>query len=99
MPVSAAAQRVASHWADCRKHSAPPVLRQDIAEQAQSHLTHGADEDYLRRIAWWMATERPSWFDLSLAMTMSDAPQPAPSTAPAGGRTHRCPCRAALTAA
>jgi hypothetical protein len=97
MPVSPAARAIASHWASCRKHPAPAVLREDIAEQAQSHLNHGADPDYLRRIAWWMATERPAWFDLSLAMQMSSAPQPEPTTAP-GARTHRCPCRAALTA-
>jgi hypothetical protein len=97
MPVSPAARAIAAHWADCRKHRPAPVLRQDIAEQAQSHLSHGADPDYLRRIAWWMATERPSWFELSLAMQMSDAPKPAPTTAPGG--TRRCPCRGALAAA
>lgn len=98
MATSAAAYRVADHWAASRKHRPPAVLRQDIAEQAQSHLTHGASPDYLRRIAWWMATEHPAWFDLSLAMQMSGAPQPEPSTAP-GPRAHRCPCRAVLTAA
>jgi hypothetical protein len=71
-------------------------MKQDIAEQAQSHLSHGADPDYLRRIAWWMATEQPTWFDLSLAMQMSGAPQPLASVSP-GPRGRRCPCRAVLT--
>ena len=97
MPVSPAARAIAAHWAGSRKHPAAPVLRQDIAEQAQCHLTHGADPDYLRRIAWWMATEHPAWFDLSLAMQMSGAPQPEPSTAP--GPHRRCPCRGILAAA
>lgn len=96
MVLSAAARQVARHWSECRKHPASSVHRQDIAEQAQNHLSHGADPDYLRRIAWWMATEQPAWFDLSLAMEMSSAPKPDPSTAP--GRPFRCPCRAALTA-
>jgi hypothetical protein len=94
---SPTAYRIASHWAECRKHRPPRVLREDIAEQAQSHLNHGADPEYLRRLAWWMATEQPGWFDLSLAMPMSGAPKPPPSTAPGGPR--RCPCRGALAAA
>lgn len=89
---------IAAHWDGCRKHRAPAVLREDIAEQVQRHLGHGADPDYLRRICWWMATERPAWFDLELAMSMSAAPQPDPSTAPVG-RNHRCRCRAVLAAA
>lgn len=96
MPVSRTAHAIAAHWASCRKHSPPAVLRQDVAEQAHSHLAHGADPDYLRRIAWWMATEQPTWFDLSLAMTMSGAPQPDPTAAP--GSLRRCPCRGALAA-
>lgn len=97
MPTSNAAYSIASHWAASRKHPPPRVLRQDIAEQAQSHLNHGADPDYLRRLAWWMATEQPTWFDMSLAMPMSGAPQPDPSTAPGPGR--RCPCRGVLATA
>jgi hypothetical protein len=93
--ISAAAYRVAEHWASCRKTRPAAVFRQDIAEQAQSHLSHGADPDYLRRIAWWMATEQPGWFDLSLAMRMAAAPQPSRTTAP-NSRAHRCPCRAQL---
>jgi hypothetical protein len=95
--TTAHAYSIAAHWAASRKHPPPAAHRQDIAEQAQSHLTHGADPDYLRRLAWWMATEHPTWFDLSLAMTMSGAPQPAPTAAP--GAHHRCPCRGALAAA
>jgi len=94
MPVSPAARAIARHWSNSRKHPAPAVLRDDIAEQAQSHLDHGADPDYLRRIAWWMAAEQPGWFDLSLAMQMSGAPQPDPTTAP--GPARRCPCRGVL---
>lgn len=91
------AYAIAAHWADCRKHRPPAVLREDIAEQIQQHLNHGADPDYLRRISWWMATERPAWFDLSLAMGMSAAPQPEATTAP--GRAHRCRCRGQLVGA
>jgi hypothetical protein len=98
MAISAAAYSVAEHWAASRKHRPAPLFRQDIAEQAQSHLAHGADPGYLRRVAWWMAVEQPGWFDLSLAMEMSGAPQPDPTTAPGLGR-HRCPCRAVLAAA
>ena len=98
MAISAPAYQVATRWSDFRKHPAPPAHRQDIAEQAQSHLTHGADVDYLIRVAWWMAVQQPTWFDLSLAMRMSDAPKPAASAAP-GPRAHRCPCRAVLAAA
>jgi hypothetical protein len=96
MPT-AHAYSIAAHWAASRKHPPPAAHRQDIADQAQSHLTHGADPDYLRRIAWWMATEHPDWFDLSLAMQMSGAPRPEPTTAP--GAVPRCPCRAALAPA
>lgn len=95
MPVTRTAYVIAEHWAACRKHPPARAHREDIAEQAQSHLAHGADPDYLRRIAWWMATEHPSWFDLSLAMQMSGAPKPTPTTAP-GSR--RCPCRGVLAA-
>ncbi|MGV9227600.1 hypothetical protein ACWDPF_33590 [Streptomyces albogriseolus] len=91
------AYALAEHWASSRKHPPPPAHRQDIADQLQQHLNHGADPDYLRRLAWWMAAEHPDWFDLSLAMTMSSAPQPNPTGAP--GRPHRCPCRGALAAA
>lgn len=91
------AYAIAAHWASSRRHPPPTAHREDIAEQAQSHLAHGADPDYLRRIAWWMATEHPSWFDLSLAMAMSGAPQPEPSTAP--GAVRRCPCRGVLALA
>lgn len=97
MPTSRTAYAIAAHWAACRKHPPPAAHRQDIAEQAQAHLAHGADPDYLRRLAWWMAVEQPGWFDLSLAMTMSGAPQPEATTAP--GRAHRCPCRGILAAA
>jgi hypothetical protein len=95
MSVTPVAHSIASHWSTSRKHPAAAVFRQDIAEQVQSHLNHGADPDYLRRIAWWMAVEHPGWFDLALAMEMSGAPKPDPTTAP--GRPGRCPCRAALT--
>lgn len=91
------AYAIASHWSSSRRHPPPRVLREDIAEQAQTHLTHGADPDYLRRVAWWMATEQPGWFDLSLAMQMGSAPQPEQTAAP--GSPHRCPCRGALVAA
>lgn len=87
---SPAAYTVASHWATSRKHPPPRVLREDIAEQAQCHLNHGADPTYLRRLAWWMATEQPGWFDMSLAMGMSSAPQPDATTAPGPGRRCRC---------
>lgn len=97
MSITPAAYGIAGHWADSRKHPPPRVMRQDVAEQAQSHLNHGADPDYLRRIAWWMATEQPGWYDLSLAMQMSGAPQPDPTTAPGGIR--RCHCRGVLSAA
>lgn len=97
MPTSRTAYAIAAHWASSRRHPPPAAHREDVAEQAQSHLAHGADPDYLRRIGWWMATEQPTWFDLSLAMTMSGAPQPDPTAAP-GGRV-RCPCRRALAAA
>lgn len=97
MPISPAAYAIAEHWASSRRHPPPRVLREDIADQVQQHLNHGADPDYLRRLAWWMAVEQPSWQDLSLAASMSGAPQPEPSSAP--GRPHRCPCRKALAAA
>jgi len=97
MTVTPAAHSIASHWSNSRKHPAAAVFRRDIAEQAQNHLNHGADPDYLRRIAWWMAVEQPTWFDLSLAMEMSGAPKPEPTTAP--GRPVRCPCRAPLAVA
>lgn len=90
------AYAIASCWAKSRKYPPPAAHRHDIAEQAQSHLTHGADFEYLRSIAWWMAVEQPTWFDLTLAMRMSGAPQPDPTTAP-GSR--RCPCRGVLAAA
>ncbi|QLJ06701.1 hypothetical protein HZZ00_37355 (plasmid) [Streptomyces sp. NEAU-sy36] len=96
MPLSRTAYAIAAHWAACRKHPPARAHREDLAEQVQTHLSHGADPEYLRRITWWMATEQPTWFDLSLAMQMSGAPQPEPTTAP--GR-HRCPCRGALAAA
>jgi len=88
------ARAIAAHWSASRKHPAAPVLRNDVAEQAQSHLNHGADPDYLRRIAWWMAVEQPGWFDLSLAMQMSGAPQPPATAAPGPGT--RCYCRAVM---
>jgi hypothetical protein len=91
------AHAIAAHWATCRRHPPAAVHRQDIADQAQAHLAHGADPDYLRRLAFYMAVEQPSFYDLSLAMTMSGAPQPEPTAAP--GRTHRCPCRGTLTTA
>lgn len=97
MPTPRTAYAIAAHWASSRKHPPPAVLREDIAEQAAIHLAHGADPDYLRRIAWWMATEQPGWLDLSLAMQMSGAPQPDPTTAP--GRARRCPCRGSLATA
>lgn len=96
MPASPTAYAIASQWAAYRKHRPPAAHREDIAEQVQSHLNHGADPIYLQRIAWWMAVEQPTWFDLSLAMTMSGAPQPDPTTAPG---TRRCPCRGVLAAA
>lgn len=94
MPTSRTAYAIAADWAAGRKNRPPLVLREDIAEQVQTHLTHGADPEYLRRLAYWMAVHQPSWFDLSLAMRMSAAPQPEPSTAP--GRPPRCPCRGVL---
>lgn len=94
---SAHAYAIAAHWASSRRHPPPAAHREDIAEQAQSHLAHGADPEYLRRVAAWMGTEQPGWFDLSLAMTMSGAPQPEPSTAP--GLIRRCPCRGVLAPA
>lgn len=87
------AYAIASHWARCRKYPPARTHREDIADQVQDHLDHGADFEYLRRISWWMAVEQPSWFDLELAMRMSGAPQPDPTTAP-GAR--RCPCRGTL---
>jgi hypothetical protein len=98
MPTSRTAYAIAAHWASSRKHPPPRVLREDIAQQVQSHLTHGADPDYLRRVCWWMATEQPTWFDLDLAMRMSGAPQPERTAAPTT-RQVRCPCRAQLAAA
>jgi hypothetical protein len=98
MSVTPAARAIAEHWSSCRKHPAARVFRQDIAEQAQSHLNHGADPSYLRSLAWWMAVEQPGWFDLSLAMQMASAPQPQPTAAP-GNRPRRCPCTAQLAAA
>ncbi len=92
------AYAIAEHWAACRKHPPARAHREDVAEQVQTHLNHGADSDYLRRLVWWMATEQPGWFDLSLAMTMSGAPQPDPSSAPTAG-VRRCPCRGVLAAA
>lgn len=99
MPTSRTAYGIAAHWAASRKHPPAYAHRQDVADQAQSHLAHGADPEYLRRVAWWMAVEQPTWFDLSLAMAMSAAPQPDRSAAPPAGRVPRCPCRGALTAA
>jgi hypothetical protein len=95
MPT-AAAHSIARHWSECRKHRPPAVLREDVAEQAQQHLAHGATVDYLMRLAFYMAVEQPTFYDLSLAMTMRDAPQPEPSAAP--GR-RRCRCRGVLTPA
>jgi hypothetical protein len=97
MPTSRTAYAIAAHWAASRKHRPALVLREDIAEQVQSHLNHGADPDYLRSVAWWMATEQPAWFDLSLAMQMAGAPQPEQTAAPGGFR--RCRCRGVLAAA
>lgn len=91
------AYALAEHWSTCRRHPPAAVHRQDVADQLQTHLAHGADPEYLRRLCWWMAVEQPGWFDLSLAMTMSGAPQPDPTSAP--GRPHRCPCRGALATA
>jgi hypothetical protein len=96
MPT-ATAYAIARHWSDCRKHRPAPVHLEDVAEQAQHHLGHGADPDYLRRLAYYMAVEQPTFYDLSLAATMSGAPQPEPTAAP--GRHHRCPCRGVLAAA
>jgi hypothetical protein len=96
--ISPTAYRIAERWSGFRKHPAP-AFKRDIAEQVQDHLNHGADPDYLVRLCWWMATEQPGWFDLSLAMQMSGAPQPTPSSAPGRRTTHRCPCRAVLTTA
>ncbi|MGY3341225.1 hypothetical protein ACVW0K_007418 [Streptomyces filamentosus] len=99
MAISPAARRIASAWQGIRLNKAPVVLRDDIADQVQSHLNHGADPDYLYRLATWTAVNKPSWFDLSLAMRMTDAPQPPPSTAPGPPTVHRrCPCRAELPA-
>lgn len=95
MPT-ATAYSIARHWSQCRKHPPARVHLEDVAEQAQQHLAHGASVDYLRSLAYYLAVEQPGWYDLSLAMTMSGAPQPEPSAAP--GR-RRCPCRGALTAA
>lgn len=92
------AYAIAQHWARSRKHPPPAVLREDIAQQVQRHLDHGASADYLRRICWWMAVEQPAWFDLDLAMRMSGAPQPEQTAAPTT-RQPRCPCRAQLAAA
>jgi hypothetical protein len=97
MTTSRTAYGIAAHWSASRKHPAPAVLRQDIAEQAQSHLDHGADPEYLRYLVAWMATEQPAWFDLSLAMQMSGAPQPQRTAAP--GSMRRCRCRGVLAAA
>lgn len=100
MAISPTARSIASSWNGYRLNPASAVMREDIAEQAQSHLNHGADAEHLRRLAAWMAVNHSGWFDLSLAMVMTDAPKPPPSTAP-GPRTARrpCPCRAQLTAA
>lgn len=95
MSTTSTAYAIAGHWAASRKHPPARVMREDVAEQVQSHLNHGADPEYLRRIVWWMATEQPAWFDLSLAMEMSAAPQPDPTTAPGPG--WRCRCRGVLS--
>lgn len=92
------AYALAEHWASCRRHPPAAVHREDIAEQLQTHLSHGASADYLRALCFYMAVERPAWYDLSLAAGMSDAPQPEPTAAP-GRRHHRCPCRGPLTTA
>src|SRR5688572_696615 len=97
MPT-AAAYSIARHWSDCRKHRPAPVHLEDIADQVQAHLAHGATVDYLRALAHYMAVHRPGWYDLSLAAGMSDAPQPEPTAAPGPTRT-RCPCRGVLAAA
>ncbi|MGQ4397920.1 hypothetical protein ACN6K5_000922 [Streptomyces violaceoruber] len=92
MPTTTA-WSIGRHWASCRRHRPPAVLLEDVADQAQQHLAHGATPDYLRAVAYFMAVEHPGWYDLSLAMSMRGAPQPEPSAAP--GR-RRCPCRGVL---
>ena len=98
MSISPNAYYVAGRWADSRKHPATRAHREDIAEQAQSHLNHGAEPMYLACLAGWMAVYQPTWFDLSLAMRMSGAPQPEPTAAPGPRMNRQCPCRGSVLA-
>lgn len=99
MAISPTAARIATQWSGYRKHPAPAALRQDIAEQVQSHLNHGAEPQHLTRVAWWMAVNQPGWFDLSLAMQMSSAPKPRADSSPGPRANRSCACRSALVPA
>lgn len=98
--ISSAARAVAQSWAGDRPIL--PFILRDLAEQAQEHLNHGADQAHLELLAAWMATAQPTWRDLSMAMRYPSAPRPlvadlAPGPQRAGEhRGHQCPCRAVM---
>ena len=87
--LSKTAWRVARHWADGMKRS--DLVIRGFARQVQDHLEHGADPDYLHRLAGWASFEHPGCLDLDLAMRYRSAPRP-DVTARAG---HPCTCRGA----
>ncbi|MEW1754728.1 hypothetical protein [Streptomyces angustmyceticus] len=85
--LSPAARQVARFWAQGHDRSACVV--RGYARQVQDHLDHGADPDYLRRVAGWMSLERPECLDIDMALRFAAAPRPDVTT-----RTlHACVCR------
>jgi hypothetical protein len=100
--ISPAARTVARAWAGDRPIL--PVILRDLAEQAQEHLSHGADPAYLELLAAWMAMTQPTWRDLSMAMRYPSAPRPlvadmAPGPREQGRHGCPCPCRAVMSTA
>ncbi|WP_086560141.1 hypothetical protein [Streptomyces africanus] len=84
---SSTAWRIARRWAEglTRSHAAIS----SYALEAQDHLDHGADPEYLARVAVWASLEHPGCLSLDLGMRFAGAPRPE-IRAQAG---HACPCR------
>lgn len=85
--LSSTAWRIARYWAEGRPRSEAAV--NGIAHQVQDHLGHGADPDYLHRLAGWASLEHPESLDLDMAMRYAGAPRPDVKAVAA----HVCPCR------
>ncbi|NUP37028.1 MAG: hypothetical protein HOY76_08415 [Streptomyces sp.] len=94
MNITPRAYRTARIWAAGRGTVAQAVI-DGIAQQAQDHLDHGADPEYLDDVATWMRAEQPTWQDLDLAMRFASAPKP--QRVAYGG--HPCACRGGTAAA